>query len=162
MIRQKASLTAFLLRRFITEFSFVFAFQEINENLNNDLAMVVTPVSNIKLDGMVQLRKELVRIARNKKLSPNVDINLPESWVKIELEIKRLRNTVGIPCLSMTELQEALKEKAIDVSECELRSCVSYLDAIGELQYFKVSLLLFFLKAVFHFSHIVQNLLAFF
>ena len=111
--------------------------------MDNDLAMVVTPVSNITLDGMVQLRKELVRIARNKNLSPNVDIDLPESWVKIERGIKRLRNTVDMPCLSMSELQKALKEKTIDVSECELQSCVNYLDAIGELQYFKVSLLPF-------------------
>ena len=115
----------------------------MNENLNDDLAMVVSPVSNTTFDGMTELRKELVRIARNKNLSPNVDINLPESWVKIEQEVKRLRNTLDIPCLSMTELQEALVEHGINVSECELQSCVGYLDAIGELQYFKVGLFLF-------------------
>lgn len=111
---------------------------------------------------MVQLRKELVRIARNKNLSPNVDINLPGSWVRIEQEIKRLRNAVDIPCLSMNELQEALKEQDIDVSEGELQSCVSYLDAIGELQYFKVGLLLFSLKPVFHSAVSCRNSLAFF
>ena len=107
--------------------------------------MAITPVSNTTLDGIDQLRKELVRIAMDKNLSPNIDINLPESWVKIRKEIKTLRTNVDIPCLSMNELQKALKEQAIDVSECELRSCVSYLGEIGELLYFKVSLLLFLL-----------------
>ena len=102
--------------------------------------MTVTPVSNTKLDGMEGLRKELVRIARNKNLSPNIDINLPESWVNMEKEIAKYRKNDNIPCLSIADLQEVLKERGIDVSEYELRSCVSYLDAIGELQYFKVSL----------------------
>ena len=102
--------------------------------------MTVTPVSNTKLDGIVSLRKELVRIARNRNLSPNIDINLPESWVNIEKEIANYRKTDKIPCLSIVDLQEVLKERGIVVSEHELRSCVSYLDAIGELQYFKISL----------------------
>jgi hypothetical protein len=103
--------------------------------------MNVTPVSNTSLElGIAGLRRELFRIARNKNLSPNIDINLPESWVNIEQAIKKCRKNCKIPCLSIAELQEVLKEQGIDVSECELRSCVNYLDAIGELQYFKVSL----------------------
>jgi hypothetical protein len=118
-------------------------FQEVNHNLDDTLAMNVTPVSNTSLElGMGRLRRELVRIARNKNLSPNIDINLPESWVNIEQAIKKCRKNGDIPCLSIAELQEVLKEQGIDVSECELHSCVSYLDAIGELQYFKVSLYL--------------------
>jgi hypothetical protein len=120
--------------------SLFYIFQEINDNFNSDLAMTVTPVSNTKLDGMANLRQELVRIARNKSLSPNIDINLPESWVNIEKEIARYRKTDKIPCFSIAELQQVLKEQEIDVLGCELRSCVSYLDAIGEIQYFKVSL----------------------
>ncbi len=118
-------------------------FQETNDNLNGDLAMNVTPVSNTTLEGMVRLRQELVRVARNKKLSPNIDENLPESWANIAKQITKCRKTGDVPCLSMAELQEVLKKEGIDVSECELRSCVSYLDAIGELQYFKVRLFLF-------------------
>jgi hypothetical protein len=71
---------------------------------------------------MVGLRRELVRIARNKNLSPNIDINLPESWVNIEQAIKKCRKTGNIPCLSIAELQEVLKEQGVDVSECELHS----------------------------------------
>ena len=112
-------------------------YKEINENFNDDVAMTVTPVSNTKLDGMVTLRKELVRIARNKNLSPYIDRNLPESWVNMEKEIAKYRKTDNTPCLSIVDLQEVLKERGIDVSEYELCSCVSYLDAIGELQYFK-------------------------
>ncbi|CAB3981647.1 malignant fibrous histiocytoma-amplified sequence 1 homolog [Paramuricea clavata] len=113
-------------------------YKEVNHNLDDTLAMNVTPVSNTSLElGMVSLRQELVRIARNKNLSPNIDINLPESWVNIEQAIKKCRKNGKIPCLSIAELQEVLKEQGIDVSECELHSCVSYLDAIGELQYFK-------------------------
>ena len=126
---------------FFKFYIFSLIFQEVNRNLNDSLSMNVTPVSNTSLDlGMVRLRQELVRIARNKTLSPNIDINLPESWVNIEQTIKKCRKSGDIPCLSIAELHEVLKEQGIDVSECELHSCVSYLDAIGELQYFKVSL----------------------
>ena len=102
--------------------------------------MNIRPVSNVEqLAGMVELREELVRIARNTYLSPNVHITLPESWVNIEKEIKAYRKTVNIPCLSIAELRDVLTKQDINVSESELISCVGYLDAIGELQYFKVS-----------------------
>lgn len=115
--------------------------------------MNVTPVSNTSLTGTPRLRQELVRIARNQTLSPNTDINLPESWVNIEKEIKKCRKSEKIPWLSIAELRDVLSKQGIDVDEGELCSCVSYLHAIGELHYFKVgefhSFLLHYCTSVF-------------
>lgn len=100
--------------------------------------MNVLPVSNIgSLDGMIGLRKELVRIARNRELSPTVDRELPESWVKIEGAIKVLAQDLAIPCVSEKELEMLLNEKNVNVCCPELDSCLTYLHAIGELLFFK-------------------------
>ncbi|XP_028393150.1 malignant fibrous histiocytoma-amplified sequence 1 homolog [Dendronephthya gigantea] len=114
-------------------------YKDANDNRGawNELKMNVIPVSNTSLEGTPLLRQELVRIARNKTLSPNVDIDLPESWVNIEKEIKKCRKNEDIPWLSIAKLKDVLNEQGMDVNEGELQSCVSYLHAIGELQYFK-------------------------
>lgn len=103
-----------------------------------DISMNVLPVSNIgSLQGMIGLRKELVRIARNKDLSSTVDRALPELWVKVESTIKEAAKDMPIPCMSETELLMFLSEKNVNVSHSELDSCLTYLHAIGELLYFK-------------------------
>lgn len=100
--------------------------------------MNVLPVSNVgSLEGMIHLRKELVRIARNKDLFPTVDTQLPESWVKVESTMKDLRKSMAVPCVSVTEFLELLNERNVDISHSELDSCLVYLHAIGELLYFK-------------------------
>lgn len=113
------------------------AFRE-TQNPGNNLSMNVLPVSNVgSLQGMISLRKELVRIARNKTLSPTVDAELPESWVKLEITMKELRKNIDVPCVSVAEFVELLKQNNSDLPRAELESCLTYLNAIGEMAYFK-------------------------
>ncbi|XP_046855464.1 malignant fibrous histiocytoma-amplified sequence 1 homolog [Xenia sp. Carnegie-2017] len=81
-------------------------YKEEHENLDGNLSLNVIAISNKSLAGTLRLRRELVRIARDKNLFPYVDITLPESWMNVEKEIKALRKSLKVPCLAISELHE--------------------------------------------------------
>lgn len=91
------------------------------------------PVSNRKhLEGLTLLRKEIIRIAYNRKLCPNTNHILPESWVRLEQlcsEEQKFKKTITV---------DELYAKASEFFETrdDMIKALQYIDSIGPILYF--------------------------
>ena len=94
------------------------------------------PVSNIgSLEGMQDLRKEIIRIANDERLCPSLARDLPESWIQLEQFCHSKRRSDSTASLVMNKRQ-LLVESGVNLSMDELRSALLYLDLIGQALYF--------------------------
>ena len=88
------------------------------------------------LEGMINLRNEIVGITKNKKLCPNVDRDLPKSWINLEWECRSLNNDKHVPVISKSELADiAAQEFSLDGQM--FTSALGYLNSIGALAHFR-------------------------
>jgi len=106
--------------------------ESLTDTVYNEVHMI--PVANKNhLPGLTHLRKEIVRIANNKKLCPNVNHVVPESWVKLEQlcnHEKTFHKTI-----SVDELYE--KASTINfVTKDDMLKALKYIVSIGPILYF--------------------------
>ncbi|XP_048576951.1 malignant fibrous histiocytoma-amplified sequence 1 homolog isoform X2 [Nematostella vectensis] len=112
-------------------------YKEISDNKSGWLGMVA--VSNMhELEGMMQLRQEIIRASKDMSLFPSVGRDLPESWVKLELAIKEFRSSVkapNVPCMTVGQFNKFALDKS-GLSGIGLLSALHYFESVGELKYY--------------------------
>ena len=104
--------------------------------------MRMVPVSSKnQLQGLDDLKKEILTVIDNKDLCPIVSRVIPKTWVDLELEVKKLRDSRNsekkIPILRMEELTSLVKEKSPLDSQTVL-SALDYFSGVGSINRFKL------------------------
>ena len=103
--------------------------------------MQIIPVSSKnQLQGMDDLRKEILNVIDNKELCPIVSRVIPKTWADLELEVMKLRDKLNserkIPILHVKELT-SLVEGKIPLDSQAARSALDYYSGVGSINRFK-------------------------